>query len=117
MALKLTFERSGVTYTDSYHRVTFGPRDKVKKELIVFVKIYASKTYADAHPDDFIDHELIRVAPEDFDTYFAMLSYEDGDLYPEKQGYEFLKTIDPGAVDTRYPFCRFNYLDAEDVIE
>jgi hypothetical protein len=117
MGLKLTYTKSGVTYYDSYHRITFGARDKAKKELLLVVKIYVSKAYADANPGDPFDHELIHVVPADFDAFFATMSYDDGDLYPEKQGYEFLKTIDPQAEGSNYPYCRFDYTEATDVLE
>lgn len=117
MGINLTYTKSGVTYANSYHRITFGSRDKAKKELLLVVKIYVSKAYADANPEDPFDHELIHVVPKDFDTFFGTTSYTDGDLYPEKQGYEFLRTIDPHAEGSNYPYCRFNYTEATNVLE
>lgn len=111
MGLKLTYSKAGLTYTDSYHRVTFGPRDKKCKELLLLIKIYASKAYADTNPNDFYDRELIYVNGSDFDTYFGLTTTEAevGNLNPEARAYAFLQTIDPAEEGSQYPHCRFDY--------
>lgn len=109
MALKLTYSSQGINHTDSYHRITFGVRDQKKKEQQILIKIYASEPYADSHPDDYFDREIIWVHPSDFDIYLDIIEYEKNQLYPEKAAYTLLKTIDPTAINSKYPNCRFNY--------
>jgi hypothetical protein len=116
MALKITYIDKGVTYTDSYHRVTFLKRDKKHKFVELYIKIYSSSAYADSNPQDFYDTERIKVLPQDFDSYFDLSSWEENTLYPEKAAYNFLKTIDPDEENSNYSSLRFDYKnDATDV--
>ena len=104
-----SYTYKGVTYTNTYHRVTSGPRDKKSSSQQIITKIYPNKNYADANPEDWFDIEKINITKEDFETYLNKTDNQDGFLMPEYFLYELLKTIDPNDPSSAYSNCRIDY--------
>lgn len=114
MAVKLAISQNGTDYTDAVHRATIGIMDLLTKEVVVIIKIYSNPAWMMAHPDQFLDRELIQVHPLDIQQYFVPLS--QGSNIPLQDAINgFIKTINPKAENSHYPNCRFDYTQAVDL--
>ena len=111
MGWRISYNRDGVQYKNTYHRVYILEKDKKTKDLVVGIKIYANKAHADESPYNYFDHTTVRMSQDDFDSYIGVTTYVNGQTYPERSIYEFLSLMDVLSDNSPYKGFRFNYRD------
>jgi hypothetical protein len=115
MAIKLSFSdaNTGLTFTDTYHRVSACSIDFEKKEAQIIVKIYKDSTvaaYDENHNTVGLPFKQVVVVckGESYETYFYFSAINpDGKNLPER-AYAFLMQQDPDSEDYTGN-CPFDY--------
>jgi hypothetical protein len=114
MALKATFDYRGISYPDSYHKISKIEIIRSKKVCRIDIDIYANEAFRNSTlPGEGIDFPLLKtfilIEEVDFDNYINNTTYEQGEYYQEKSCYEFLKTICPTEENSKYPNFLVDY--------
>ena len=116
MALKLTYtdNKTGEIHADAYHRVHIGSMNHSKKEIMLVLDTYVSKTLASTKEQ--ICRNKIYITDEDYNTFFSIAELDKINQNVIAQAYKFLLTIDPDAEGSKYFTFPFDYKnDSENV--